>query len=152
MKSFNKFLNESEKDKYGDAIKRNLDKIVSKEQSSQIMKNLFPKKITNYEKGEFYKYNEIKNIEKGDVIYFKYWDDDNKLRASEFGKVDTLNYIEKLKEYFVLSGGWEFGFKDKELESNDPVKRKENCGWHFSLYKAYKKGELKNFDHEASWD
>jgi len=121
---------------YKKSIKGMLGKIVP-EHSNEIMKGLYPEKIRGYSKGEIYKFNEISDIKKGDVIFFKYWNDEDRLNYNDFGVVNALNKFGG--GYYVLSGGWEFEFREKDLDKTDEVNRIDNSGWHFSIYKAIKK-------------
>jgi hypothetical protein len=131
-------MDKKEEKKYKDAIGSMLNNIMSPEQAKDVFNNMFnPKIIKGYKKGDFYKFNEITKLKVGDIIYFKFWDDDDRVRTSgEFGKIDTIEFT-KFGEFEFITGGWSFFIRKNDLDSNKIINHYiESSGWSFSVYKT----------------
>jgi hypothetical protein len=127
-----------EKDKYIKEI-GNLTKMFGEEFSQKVVESFKEQQIENFKNSKIpYTVKELLNLNVGDKVWVKYWDEDGKLRMNNLQVVTIVDNIDK---YIRVSNNPKSMFSDDfylERLSDDFVFENyyDGCGWKQSIYKV----------------
>lgn len=108
-----------------------LASIVGTEEAFSIMANMFPPPLKGYIKGDLISVGELRLLKEGDIIFVKYFNEDNHVSVNDFL---TFGGIDSDEAY--TTDGYPFpleGHRDNEL-----IESFDNCDHTFTIYKAIK--------------